>query len=239
MKKFLMTSAMIALAGMVSAQELSDERWGEVREFLEENPPILDQLEALMDRPSPEDQAADDATKIMENADVLFSSDAPFVGASEGEVVIVKFTDYSCGHCRTMNDRLKDMVERDDRIQVRMMEFPILGQRSQLAAQFALGVRKVGGNDAYKIAHNALFQAPAELTRPVLEDIADRAGVSLPDVLDAADDEDVVAQIQRNIGLARTMGITGTPGMIVGDVIVRGSVPTRSMTQLIDQFYPE
>ena len=62
----------------------------------------------------------------------------PAFGGAEGEeAVVVEFADYQCGYCKRMFS-----VLRDENVRVKVVEFPILGEISRKAAQYALAAGK-------------------------------------------------------------------------------------------------
>lgn len=244
MKKILMSTmaaALLSVSAMsVQAQSMSNSQWAEIRDFLEANPGLIDQLQGMMNQGGPEEQMKRDAANIEKFSPVLFAAeDVPYVGNPEGDIVIVKFTDYSCGHCKTMNGHLKAMIEDNPRLKVRMMEYPILGERSQKAAKFALAVHMVGGDEAYAAVHNELFQAPRTLSDDYLKRTATDLGLDAEEVMNTMETPSVTARIQRSIDTALDLNITGTPGIVLNKAIVRGSVPRDQMEQILEDFYPE
>lgn len=244
MKKILMTTMAAALLSMtavsVQAQSMSNSRWAEIRDFLETNPGLIEQLEGMMDQGGPQEQMKRDAANIEKFSPILFAAeDVPYVGNPDGDIVLVKFTDYSCAHCKTMNTHLKAMVEDNPRLKIRMMEYPILGERSQKAAQFALAVHIVGGDDAYEKVHNELFQAPRTLSDDYLNRLSKDLGLDAEQVMNTMSTPSVAARIQRTIDTALDLDITGTPGIVLNRAIVRGSVPREQMEQILEDFYTE
>jgi protein-disulfide isomerase len=235
------TLSLSLLAGGGDAQtpSLTEDQWGEIRTFLETNPGITQQLMSLMSRPDPAEQAERDAQAIAANQSALFENPkTPILGNPDAPQVIVKFSDYSCGHCKTMHGTLNTIRAENDTVQVRIIEFPILGERSELAARFALAAHTLGGNEAYGAAHDALFKAGA-LNASALRTMASDIGLDPTLTLATMLDDAITQQIQDNLSLGETLGINGTPGLVVGTAIVRGSVPKETMELALDQAYPD
>jgi protein-disulfide isomerase len=242
-KRLIMSTALCSgvFAGSAMAQsaDISDERWGEIRVFLEENPALAEQVEDLMALPSVSEQVAMDAESVKENYFELFEDTAiPFIGNPEGDIVLVKFSDYSCTHCRAMNATLEALMEDNDRIQVRMMEYPILSNRSVDAAKYALAVNIVGGPEAYASVHDQLFEAPSSLTDEIFEQMSKDLGLDYEAISAEMKGDTVNDQIKKSREVAENLRITGTPGIIIGDIIVRGQIPLEAMKQGIEEIFP-
>jgi protein-disulfide isomerase len=88
---------------------------------------------------------------LRDNADAIFNSAADWAGGNpNGDVTVVEFVDYRCGYCRKAHDEVSQLVETDGNIRLVMKEFPILGEDSLTSARFAIAVRRLAGDDAYK-----------------------------------------------------------------------------------------
>ena len=123
----------------------------EIRAYLVENPEVLvEAMSVLEDR---EQIAAlqRDAMLVATNSRDLFASPADWVGGNlEGDITLVEFMDYRCAYCRKAHEEVKELVSSDGNIRYVIKEFPILGEASLLSSQFAIAVRLLHGNDAYK-----------------------------------------------------------------------------------------
>ena len=145
----------------------------EIRAYLVENPEVLvEAMSVLEDR---EQIAAlqRDAMLVATNSRDLFASPADWVGGNlEGDITLVEFMDYRCAYCRKAHEEVKELVSSDGNIRYVIKEFPILGEASLLSSQFAIAVRLLHGNDAYKAAHNALIALRGEPSADTLGRLA-------------------------------------------------------------------
>jgi len=244
MLKTLISSAaaLAVLAGAALAQEapISQDRWESVQSYLERNPRVLQQLEHMMAREITPDQIEADKTYIKENAAAIFEDPmSPVLGNPDGEITVVKFSDYRCIHCKKVTPELEKLIAADPRVKVIIKEFPILGPDSLESAKFALAARMIGGDEAFEVVEEMLFETNARITGYLLEDIAAEAGLDPRAVIEAMDDPRISKQIQDTFMLAQDLKIQGTPGLIIGDRVVRGGIPFEAMQQGIAEAYPE
>jgi len=242
MRKLLGTAALTLalLTPAIQAQaEISDTQWDEVREFLERNPEIHGQLERMMDRELGPDQIAEDAAYIADNTNIFYDDPmSPVLGNPDGTIHVVKFSDFRCGHCRNVTPELKKLIESDPRVKLIIKEFPILGPDSVEAAKFALAAYKVGGSEAYAHVEDALFDlGGSRMTGYLLEEIAAEAGLDAKSVIDLMDSPEIAEELASTAQIAQDMKITGTPAILIGDVVVRGSIPVAAMQQGISEVY--
>ena len=139
-----------------------------------------------------------------------------WAGAKDGNVTLVMFSDYSCGYCRTSVSDVDRLIAEDRKLKVVWRELPILGPGSEQAARASLMAAKQG---KYLDFHRRMFAAGAP--NPVkLASVSSAAGVKAA----ANVAPDITREIEANIALARTLGLTGTPSWVIGDRVLSGAV---------------
>ncbi len=214
-----------------------DERtaFGEaVREYLLENPDVIMEAVAVLERRQAAEQVANDAALIATNHAAIFEDPMSYVGGNpDGDVTFVEFVDYKCGYCRKAFPELKSLLEADGNIRIIYKEFPILGEESLLASRFAVSAKLVGGDAAYGPLHDALMTMRGNVTEDSLVAMADGLGIDGEAVLAGMSDPQVDAVLGENHALANRLQITGTPTFVVGDQLVRGYVPLDTMTDVV------
>lgn len=203
-----------------------------VREYLLNNPEVIEQgMSVLQERR--EREAAEQARKALtDRADELFNDDMdPLVGNPDGPVQMVHFFDYQCGYCKSMSKNLGDTLTADGDVRAKFKEFPILGQISVVAARAALAAEKQG---QYMDFHQALMANRGRLTETRIFSIAQNLGLDVArlrlDMKDPAIDE----QFLKNRQLAAQLGITGTPGFVIGDQIYPTSMQPDVLRRVLD-----
>lgn len=206
----------------------------EVRDYLLENPEVIMEAVAVLEARQAADQESADAQLVQVNADDIFADAGSWAGGNlQGDVTLVEFVDYRCGYCRRAHDEVAQLVELDGNIRLVLKEFPILGEESVLASRFAIAVRQVAGDDAYKAMHDALIMRRGPISVPALAGMASEAGLDAAAVMARMDAPEVNAVIAANHSLAQRLQINGTPTFVLGDKLVRGYVPLDGMTALV------
>lgn len=207
----------------------------EVKAYLMENPDVI--IEAMTVLQQREDAAAADRDLQMlaDNKDAIFNSAADWVGGNpQGDITLVEFMDYRCGYCRKAYEEVEELVKSDGNIRFVMKEFPILGEQSLLSSQFALAVKMLYGEEAYKAAHDALITLRGDATPETLATLATQLGHDPAAVSAKMADPAVMDVIKANHELATTMEINGTPTFVIDQTMVRGYVPLDGMRQIVD-----
>jgi protein-disulfide isomerase len=229
-------TATTALAGGLG--DMTDEERAafreEVKAYLLENPEII--VEAMTVLQTKEDEAAyqRDIEMLKANADAIFRNANDWVGGNpDGDITVVEFMDYRCGYCRKAYTEVEELVKTDGNIRFVLKEFPILGEESLLSSQFAIAVRMLHGDDAYKIAHDALIALRGDVNAESLARLAQELGHDPAAVTAKMASEEVKAVITANHDLATLMEINGTPTFVIDETMVRGYVPLDGMRDIV------
>lgn len=206
----------------------------EVRAYLLDNPEIIMEAVSVLEQRQQQAQGDVDRQLIAANAAELFADGRSWVGGNpEGDVTLVEFLDYRCGYCRQAFPEVEDLLTQDGNIRFIVKEFPVLGEQSVMAAQFAIAVRLVAGNEAYKTIHNGMMQFRGDFSEGALRMYALQQGLDADAVMEAMKRPEVMAEIEANHALATKLKINGTPGFVIGEHLVRGYVPQATMAQLV------
>lgn len=228
------TAAPTAEASEMSAQERTQFQ-AEVRAFLMGNPEvIIEAVNRLEDRQA-EDQAQSDLSLVSDNADAIFNDGYSFVGGNpDGDITLVEFLDYRCGYCRKAHTEVAKMLETDGNIRLIVKEFPILGEQSLLASQFAIAVKQTAGDDAYKGINDAMMTLRADVNMATLSRLADTFGLDMDAISAAMEGPEVANEIAQTRALAQKLQITGTPTFVMQDELLRGYLPYDQMMLVVD-----
>lgn len=239
---FAIRFAALALAGLLalpaSAQEAFTPAQKEaldarIRSYLIENPEVLLEAFDVLEKRRQAAEADADAAKVEAHRAALVDDGiSPVLGNPDGDVTVVKFSDYRCGYCRTAMPIVADLIKGDPGVRVVIKEFPILGEESVLAGRVALAVASLDAQ-AYDRLHTSLFTHRGALDETTVMRLAEQAGVDRRALRTAMDSPAVVGSIRDTYALARALGIEGTPSFVIGDRIVRGMVQLDQMKTLV------
>jgi len=205
-----------------------------VRSYLLENPQVLMEAIAVLEQRQQQDQAGRDLQLLADKADVIFNNPDDWAGGNlQGDITLVEFVDYRCGYCRRAHDEVAELVAADGNIRLVMKEFPILGEDSMTSARFAIAARRLGGDAAYKQAHDALIALKGPVDAAALGQMAADLGLEMAALSAEMESEAVAGIIRANHELGADLDINGTPTFILPRTMVRGFVPLAGMQQIV------
>ena len=206
----------------------------EVRSYLLENPEVLMEAIDILQQRQDEAQLDVDRQLALAHTDALFNDGVSWVGGNpDGDVTLVEFMDYRCTYCKQAFAEVDQLVQGDGNIRFIVKEFPILGEQSKLAAQFAVAVRNVHGDAIYADIHEALMTMRTDITPESLTRLAESFALDPAPLLVAMAGPEVAAELDANALLGNALQITGTPTFVMSDQMLRGYVPLEQMQAIV------
>ena len=204
-----------------------------VHDYLLKNPEVI--VEAMQSLQARRQAAAESEgqTALKAQAEQVFHDPtSPVGGNPAGDVTMVEFFDYNCPYCRKVESVVLETEAADPKLRIVYKEFPILGPGSVFAAKAALAANRQG---RYVAFHKALMQVHGPANEASTLRVAQEVGLDITrlkaDITDAA----IKSVIDRNLQLAQTLRIEGTPGFIVGRQIIRGATDRATLRRLIEK----
>ncbi len=180
--------------------------------------------------------AADHSAAVASNAGPLFASPHQVtLGNPSGDVTLVEFFDYSCGYCKRALPDMLALLKDDPKLKIVLKEFPILGPGSMEAARVAIAVRMQDpGGQKYIAFHQELLGGPGPASKEKALAAAKDQGLDMKRLEQDMASDEVGATLNEDIKLASAVGITGTPGYVIGKDVVVGAVGLAGLKRQID-----
>ncbi len=154
----------------------------------------------------------------------------PHIGNPDGGVKIIEFFDYRCGHCRSMASTVDEVVSLTEDVDLALIEFPILGRESELAARYALAAELQGEYAAY---HRALMFTTIPYTDEALMELGANLGMD-PERLGEDAYGDLIGDVMLdNLRIAKALGVSGTPTFVIGNTLIVGAIDKANFMGLV------
>jgi protein-disulfide isomerase len=120
---------------------------------------------------------------------------------------------------------IEKLTMEDKKVRVIFKELPILGESSEIIAKASIAFNKLSPKKYFDF-HRELMTSNARSTEDVAK-VAQKYGVSESELKKALDKykKEILAEIEFNRELSRSIGINGTPAFIIGETILPGAVP--------------
>ena len=215
----------LVISAPLSAQEQAFDE--QVRDTLLRNPEIILEVFEVLEQQQAAAASLADQELIARFAPALFQdADAP-------ERVLVEFIDYQCSYCRRAAPEVIALTETSPDVVRHVVQFPILGEASNNAAAVMEAIRLSQPHEVFLAAHDALMMAEPQSLRLLATFVAGQ-GLDPDVIMPIADSEEVQQIIAANHALARGMGITGTPGFVTTNAVIRGFADRQALAGMFD-----
>lgn len=223
------TIALSLLAGFSGAAlwELSGIASGpsgdETRDYLLNNPQVLTEIEQARDGQLMAEAIAPLRTEL-ETA-----YPGTVLGNPEGDVTLVKFSDYACGFCRQSHEDVLALIAADPDLRVVIRDYPALSEGSVDAARMALAAAHQGKFASF---HDAMFAAGSPDASSIAA-AATAAGMDLAEAQARIASGMFEGPLQNSVFLAQRLGVNSTPSWVIGDQIIVGAQDAQRMSDAI------
>ena len=198
-----------------------------IHDYILAHPEVIAEAEkALLDRRVKDVLAANQAALTADPADGE-------IGNPKGDVTIVEFFDNECPFCKLMAPTLDQLVAKDGNIRIVLKEFAILGPGSDVAARYSLASLRQGRYAAFHAALMADKTPEHHLAEPHILDLAAAVGLDVAKLKQDAQAPEIAEQINRVRSLGRAIGISGTPGLVIGDTVQSGALPYDALVKAV------
>lgn len=240
LKKLAISAALLVCVGLSGAataqQSITETQRGEieqiVREYLLKNPEVLLEVMEELERRQKAAAQQDSRQRIQQYQAALFRAPHDFVANPDGAVPVVEFFDYQCGFCKRVFPSMLRLQAEGKNARVIFKELPILGEVSVYATRAAFAAKKQG---RYMEMHNALMGVQGRLDQATVHRLAGDLGLDVERLRQDMQDPEIQEAIDANLELARSLGIRGTPTIVIGDTLVPGAIEYDAMAQLISE----
>jgi protein-disulfide isomerase len=154
------------------------------------------------------------------------------VGTPHADVTIVEYFDYNCPFCRELAPELRSLMASDHKVAIVYKDWPIFGGVSVYAAKAALAAALQG---KYAIAHDTLINGPRLTQADQVDAELKGAGIDMAQLAKdrTAHAAEIDALLKRSDAEAHSLGIRGTPGVLVGRQVLPGTVNLAGLKLLV------
>jgi protein-disulfide isomerase len=154
-------------------------------------------------------------------------------GDASAPVIIVAFSDFQCPYCSRVLPTL-DQLDKDypGKIRLYFRHNPLpFHQDAALAAQAAVAAEKQG---KFWKMHDVLFANQQKIKKDDLLRYAQEIGLDMTKFSADLESAETKQRVDRDLELAKNLGIQGTPNFLINGRPMRGAVPLQQFKKVVD-----
>ncbi len=224
------TAATPTAAGSAFTDAQRSELNGLIRQFITDNPQVLiSSVDAFYNKQNAEKAQQEGRVENL-SADSIDTPITPSVGPKDAKLTIVYFFDYNCGFCKQVDSDFSRLISEEKNIRFLFKELPILNESSELGARWAMAANKQG---KYLDFHSALMQHTGKIDEEALTTLAKEKGLDVAKLKSDMADPAISDALEKDLALARSIGVRGTPFFLFGKEKVPGAISYSKMKELV------
>lgn len=158
---------------------------------------------------------------------------SPAEGGPAADLTLILFSDYRCPACRPAHSAMKRAVARDGKVRIVYKDWPIFGPASERAAQVAIAS---DFQDIYPLVHDRLMTGRVDgddALKAAVKGSGGDWGRLRRDLTNRR--SEIAAQLANNRMQAVQLGLGGTPGYLIGPILIRGALSESEFRRVFKQ----
>ncbi len=160
---------------------------------------------------------------------------APMRGAEKASVTIVKFEDFQCPFCKTVQPTFNDLLKKyDGKVRVVHKDLPLEAIHPQ-AHQAAEAARCAGQQGKFWEYHDKLYADSPKLGAEELKSAAKDVGLNVPSFEQCFTSGKYRGVVQKDVNDGAQLGLTGTPTFFINGRELSGAQPLEAFSAIIDE----
>jgi protein-disulfide isomerase len=159
----------------------------------------------------------------------------PFKGAKNAKVTIVEWSEYQCPWCKRVNPAYAAVMKKYGKdVKIVWHDFPLRFHKQAMpAAQASYEVFKQKGNAGFWKFHDKVFENAKNITDENLVKWAGEIGANAKAVAAALKSKKHEAAVRASMRSGQTIGVRGTPTVIVNGKKYRGRRDAATMLKVV------
>lgn len=161
--------------------------------------------------------------------------DSPFKGPKNAKVTIVEFSDFQCPYCsrgKTIMEEVLAAYPKDVKVVFKHLPLDFHAQ----AVPASKATIAAGKQGKFWEMHDKIFDNQAKLADDFYAQAAKELGLNVDKFNKDFSDPKTEEAVKKDVALAKSLGVQGTPNFFVNGVNLRGAYPLPEFQKIIDKW---
>jgi protein-disulfide isomerase len=170
----------------------------------------------------------------VQRADVSING-APFKGSEKATITIVKFEDFQCPYCKTVQPTYQELLKRyNGKVRLVHKDLPLDAIHPQ-ARQAAEAARCAAEQGKFWEYHDKLYANSPKAGVEELKSYAKEVGLNAASFDQCYGSGKFRAAVQKDLNDGAQLGLTGTPTFFINGREISGAQPVEAFAAIIDE----
>ena len=178
--------------------------------------------------------AADDVTVLLDppRQEIAVLEIDPVKGPTDAPIEIIEFSDFQCPFCERATETLAQLIERyGNQIRFVYKDYPLPSHEHAFKAAEAGNCANDQGR--FWELHDTMFASQSALDVASLKAYAAELGMDAAAFSACLDSGKYAGEVQRDLAVGQSYGVSSTPTIFVNGRVVMGAVPIDVFDQII------
>jgi len=206
----------------------------QVLQIIRDHPEVvIESLQAYQQKQQQQQQQQQSFLQQMQTNSQAVIGTSPTTGATETKVVLIEFSDFQCPYCAQAQETLKQFMTKHQR-QVKLVykHLPLTKIHPE-AMPAAKAAWAAGQQEKFWQYHDALFANQDKLGEEFYTSTAKGLNLDLKRFNGDRNSEAASAAIEKDIQLAESLGVGGTPFFVMNGVAASGAIQLSDLEKLL------
>jgi protein-disulfide isomerase len=209
----------------------------QVLQIIRENPQVVvDSVQAYQQQQQQQIQQERQAfLQQMITSPSSVIGDSPKMGAADGKIVLLEFSDFQCPYCAQAHKIVKQFMDKhQDQVTFTYKHFPLtqIHAEAMPAAKASWAAQQQGKFWEY---HDALFTQQQRLGEPLYLEIAKNLNLDVDRFNKDRQSPEAEAAVNKDVERAKSLGIPGTPFLTLNGETFAGEITLAELEQGLER----
>lgn len=218
-------------------QATDPELEAKVLQIIRKNPQIvLESVQAYQkEKQEKQQKAQKEFVEGMKTNPKSVIGESPTTGAKTQNIVLLEFSDFQCPYCSKTHQTLKQFLAKNqDKVTLVYKHLPLTQIHSE-AMPAAKAAWAAGQQGKFWEFHDALFTQQEKLGEPLYTATAKTLNLDIKKFDEDRKSKTAADAIQKDVTMAETLGINGTPFLIMNGEAISGGAQVAELEALLAQ----
>ena len=224
--------------GQANNNKASDpELEAKVLQIIRNNPKVvLESLQAYQkEKQEKEQKAQKEFVDGMKANPKSVIGESPATGSKTQNIVLIEFSDFQCPYCAKTHETLKQfMAKNQDKVTLVYKHLPLV-QIHKEAMPAAKAAWAAGQQGKFWEFHDALFSGQQKLGESFYVETAKALNLDAKKFDEDRKSQKAEEAIKKDVAMAESLGITGTPFLIMNGQPIAGNAQVAELEALVGQ----
>jgi len=171
-------------------------------------------------------------SSTLDNKPIITIAD-PSIGPNNAKLTIVEFADYSCSHCGTVNNELKNILATyPNQVRLVWKDFPVYSADETALLPFE-AAHCADKQKKFWEFHETIFENQIDFSKERLITIAQNLNLDMTQFQTCLDSGETKPLIFRTIEEGQKLGVEGTPFFFINGEKFNSNLTTENIAELL------